>query len=657
FSHRSDHDRTDGGTVGNGLQFPITVTLSQASGSPVIVTVASSSPSLLTLAGRSTDVGTGSINVQVAPGATSFSLFAQGLQNSGSVTLTASNAAAIYISGTSTVTLAPSGFVIAGANGVGSSMNVNQGSTTTLTVSSAQLSASGNFVQIQQLMGGGTAAVTLSNSNSGAGTLSSSSLNFTGATDSVTLTFRANPTTAATTVISASTPAGFTTPAANANKIPITVQVATIIPSDVTVGKNLETTASVTLQGTAPTDLVVTLTSSDVTKVLLAVLPTDVGSQSITMLIKAGRSGTPDFYVYGVGGSGAATYNASASGFGNANGNVTLTPSGFILSGPFGIGANFFTTVGSPSSSIDVMPAMLDSSGNFVAVQPLAGGQGTTVNLTSLPGSVGTITSSVTIPAGSFDATAQFQPLSSGTATLKAAPPSGFAAATAGTITATVITPRITIDSGSIIGKGLQQAATLFLGAPAPAGGVIVTLSSDVPGALNLSASATSAGAAMIPILVPGGSTSIIYYMQALSDTGTVNVTASATGYASGSGAETLQPSGFVIGGPFGPGYPVTVSVGSSTDVTVSSVILDDFGNMLQTQPVAGGSGISIGLTSSNPAAGSIPPTVAIAPGGAGGVVQFNAAATPGQTVLTVVQPSGFAQPAQNLVKLMTTVQ
>jgi hypothetical protein len=641
-----------GGTVGNNLQLQVVVSLTQASASSTQVTISSSNPSLVTLAGRSTDVGTGSISIQLPAGATTFGVYAQGLQSAGSVTLTAS--AGGFLSGTSVITLAPSGFVVFGPNGVGASVTVNQGSVTSLSVSAAQLDSSGHYVQIQQLRGPASAMVTLSSSSSSIAAVAPASLTFTGGIDTLPAQVTAGS-TAGSTVVMASVPTGFTTPALNANIIPFTVQVASIVPANVSVGKNLETNANVTLQGTAPADLSVTIVSNDSTKLLLAKNPADAGSSSIILTIKAGHSLTPDFYVIGLDSTGSATYNASANGFGNANGTVTLNPSGFVLSGPFGLGQDFFTTTGSGPSSIDVASAMLDGGGNVVAAQAVAGST-VTVTLSSTNSVVGSITPSVMIIPGTGDATAQFTPLTGGSTTLKANPPAGFSAAPAGSINASVITPKIIIDSGNTIGSGLEQPGNIFLGAPAPAGGVQVTLTSDTPGAMNFSASATAAGSAVLVVTIPAGSSSAQYYMQALTSSGVVGVTATAAGYQNGTGSETLAPSGFIIGGPFGPGFPMTSHVGTPDTVTVSPAVLDSLGNVQFTQQLAGGPGLSVTLTNSNPSVGTIPLSVPISGGASSGSVQFTPLAT-GSTAITVVQPAPFSTPNVLDTTLSVTVQ
>ena len=141
-------------------------------------------------------------------------------------------------------------------------------------------------------------------------------------------------------------PSGFSTPNQNAS---VTVQVnatsLSIEQTSVIIGQNLQTDARVVLAGVAPGGgLAVTVTSNDPSRLLLSTDPTAAGARSISLSVAGGGRATPTFYVQALGSSGNATYTASAPGFGNATQTVTLASSGFVISSPFGLGANFFTT-------------------------------------------------------------------------------------------------------------------------------------------------------------------------------------------------------------------------------------------------------------------------------------------------------------------------
>ena len=126
-----------GANVGKDLQAQLSITLDNPvpPGFPLAVKVSSSDGSKLVL-GSLVGAGTPTTILGFPVGSNSGILYAQALSDTGSVTVTVS--ADGYTSGSSTVTLTPSGFVVVGPSGVVStvpqSFLTNQGSTTTLTV-------------------------------------------------------------------------------------------------------------------------------------------------------------------------------------------------------------------------------------------------------------------------------------------------------------------------------------------------------------------------------------------------------------------------------------------------------------------------------------------------------------------------------------------
>src|SRR5690242_1798284 len=101
---------------------------------------------------------------------------------------------------------------------------------------------------------------------------------------------------------------------------------------NLTVGRNLQTTAALTLDDAAPPEgLDVKLTSSDPKRLLLSTSAEKAGSASIVMNVRAGSRFSIEFFVQGLAASGTVSYTASAPGFESAAGTVTLAPSGIIF--------------------------------------------------------------------------------------------------------------------------------------------------------------------------------------------------------------------------------------------------------------------------------------------------------------------------------------
>ena len=134
-------------------------------------------------------------------------------------------------------------------------------------------------------------------------------------------------------------------------------------------------------------------------KLLLAQFPTDIGNNNfIDVVIPNGGSQTPEFYVYGLANSGTATFIASADGYGETDGtpNVTLQPSGIMISGPAGLGGfNGITgTTGTQISQpvVNVNTALLTPGFTYSGIlQNVAGGNPVTVNYFSSVPAVGNV--------------------------------------------------------------------------------------------------------------------------------------------------------------------------------------------------------------------------------------------------------------------------
>ena len=640
-------------TVGRALQAPVAITIPQAAPPGGLrVTIASTNSALVLVAGRPGDAGTPSIVVTIPEGLNTVGgIFVQGLASSGTAQVTAS--ASGYSTGTATITLAPSGFILTGPNGPGvPSFTTPQNVTTTLTVLPVRLDSSMNFVENQAVAGGTSVTVSISNTNPGIGTVTPASVTLNGGDATAAVTFRAQAT--GSTTLTAEVPAGFALPAGGANSLTANVTPTGISASDVTVGQNLQTTTILTLNGAAPSGgITVTLTSSDPAKLLFSRTATGTGTPSITLDIQEGRTTSPEFYVQGLGNSGVVTYSITATGgFGSSTGNVNLRPSGFVLNGPFGLGANFLTTTGAANTDLTLFSALLSESLGIVAEQQVRGGITVNVPVTSSNTAVGTITTSpVVFTGGSSSATTQFRPVGEGDTTITAATPAGFSTpAAAASLTASVRRPALNVDDGLVIGRNLQQIATVLLGQPAPTGGLPVTLTSN-SGSLLLSTSATAAGSGSITITVPVGQSSANFYLQSLASSGTVTYSASAPGYTSRTASVGLAPSGIVIAGPFGFGFPLSTNVGAGPQpVTVFTALLDPATNgYVASQPLAGGMTLSVSLTNSNPAVGTVTTPVTISANSDNGVAQFNPLAV-GQTTIAVVQPAGYTTPSNNTV-------
>ena len=167
---------------------------------------------------------------------------------------------------------------------------------------------------------------------------------------------------------------------------------------------------------------------------------------------------------------------------------------------------------------------------------------GLTFSLTTDNTGIATVPATVTVNVGETSAQVLVTGVAVGTTTLRANAP-GINESSA-TINVNTL-PAMNIGN-TTVGKDLQVGLSGSLGLVAPAGHVQVTLTSSDPSKILLSASRTTAGSGSITIQVNAGSSFIpTFYVQSLTDTGTITITASAPGYATDTSTVTSAPSGF----------------------------------------------------------------------------------------------------------------
>lgn len=199
------------------------------------------------------------------------------------------------------------------------------------------------------------------------------------------------------------------------------------------------------------------------------------------------------------------------------------------------------------------------------------------------------------------------------------------------------------------VGESLEVIANVTLDEAAPASGLEITLTSSDPSRVMFSKTAERAGSRSIKLTVRAGFRgSPDYYIQGLGKSGTVSYTASAPGFANGSGTVALAPSGVVLARS-GMGVPtfLTTTGAAKTNLVVYSALLDSEMNFVHPQPVAGGRSVSVTVTSSNVKVGAVvPAAVTIAGGSASAGIEFRPFMA-GETTLSLNVPQGFSAPAQ----------
>jgi hypothetical protein len=452
---------------------------------------------------------------------------------------------------------------------------------------------------------------------------------------------------------------------------------------EVNVGSNLETAVLIRVSAPAPEPgLDIALRSSDPARLLFSKMPDQPGTPSLVVRARPGFSQSQEFWVQGFGSPGTISYTASAAGFATESGVVNVSPSGLVIRGPWG-GAKFVTTTGSTPSRITLTSVRLLPTLKIAEEQYVAAGISVRVDVISSNPDAATIAESpleikggtnvvatLLRPAGEGDTTVSVRGRLKDNETSILSVPADLA-----TVVASVQKPRIAVSNDIVIGKNLQLGGVIALAEPAPASGLDVTLVSDDPGKLLLSDSPTTVGAKSVTLKVSPGKTSERYSLQALGDSGTVTYSAMAPGYRGRTGTVTLTPSGAVItlasqgppdeahvfrkeaAEPITPSFVTPLSQPTPTRLVVWTLQLHPVtlrGADITTQALRPGLSVTIPLTNSNPAVGTMASSVTIQGGSDHAITEFTPLSV-GSTEISVTTPQGFA-PSANSTKLIAIV-
>jgi hypothetical protein len=535
-------------TIGKDLQ--VTGGVSLGDSAPAggrIVTLTSNSPDVLLSKSR-TSLGTQSLTFDVAAGNSGVGTFyIQSLASTGTATLTAT--ADGYQTGTNTVTLRPSGFILSThTTGVGGNVTTTTFSANfDVIVQPAVLTTAGTLDAYQELRAGlAPVSVNLTNTDvegANIGALSGTSVIFN--STEITKKVQFDPANAGRARIGATAPTGFATPTTGASFLVI-VNAPNISLGNVTIGKDLQVTHNASLAERAPVTTPMTITS-DSPDVRLSASRTALGSQSLTFQIAAGGSSVPTFYVQSLAGAGTATLTASAPGYNTKTVAITLRASGFAVStASSGIGGNVATTTFAANFAVKITPVMLTAQGQVDGIYELRAGFAPVqiaASVTDLAGSgVGSLLGNpVTIGANESEKTMQFDPQTAGRARVAITQPAGFTAPSVGSsFDVTVTAPPVSGIGNPAIGKDLQTALNLSLGIAPPAPvNVTVTISSG--SIATVSRDATLEGTQTITFTNVNTTTVGTIYLQGR-NIGTTTITVQAPGYTDATGHNHRQP-------------------------------------------------------------------------------------------------------------------
>ncbi len=610
--------------VGAGLRDRVSFSLAApAPAGGVTVTLTSSNSGVLTLSPDVTGaIGTTVATVVVPQGSSSGTFYLNGIEGQINTTATVTAAAPGYSNGTASVAVAPIVFEVVGLPATTTSLSPNTDFRVRIGVGTAA-----GIQDFQEVRAGSPGVLfTAANSN---GTVGQLVTNVGGAAQSRTVTVPAGAFESPTTVAGGgiafdplgvgSTTVTTTTSSAGAVALPSATTVVTVTGPGITFGANLRVGAglrdrvSFVLGAPAPPGgLSVTLTSSNSGVLTLSPDVTGtVGTPVATVVVPQGSS-SGTFYLNGIEGQiSSATVSASAPGFGSSSATVSVLPIVFEV-----VGLPATTTTLSPNTDFRVRVGV----GSVAVIQDFqevrAGSPGVLFTVANSNGTVAQLVTTaggaaqsrtVTVPAGAFESPSTaagggiaFDPLGAGSTTVTTTTTSAGAIARPSASTVVSVTgPGITFGANLRVGAGLRDRVAFTLGAPAPDGGLSVTLTSSNGAVLTLSPDVTSAiGTPVATVVVPQGSTSGTFYLNGIEGqiNTTATVTASAPGFGSGSATVSVAPIVFEVVGI--PATTTTLSPNSDFRVRIgvgTAAGIQDFQEVR-----AGSPGVLFTVTNSN---------------------------------------------------------
>jgi len=415
-----------------------------------------------------------------------------------------------------------------------------------------------------------------------------------------------------------------------------------IIGGSVTTGYDMESGVFISLPVAPPNPVTVTVTTNNPAVATASTSPTAVGQTTLVFPnVTSNSVGT----IYAQGQSvGSTTFSISAPGYTAGSAAVTVDPSGFVFDGGQGIST---TTLSTPTTeaiyTAVLTPGTLAIQSLGVQLNPNLAG--ISLSVTSSNTAVGTVNSPLVFAGGNTFQNIAFQPVGVGTTNLTlGAAPAGFSTPSQyQQITATVSTPTIIVN-GVTTGVNLQTAMSINLPV-APPNPVTVAVSVPAAGAATISNSQTVVGGTTLTFTNVTSTNVGTIYVQGQS-VGSITLTVAAPGYNSGTATLSVMQSGFVYDGA--SNITTTTFSGPTAEAVYTAVLTPNLTVQSLGLALSPGVGpVTVPLTNSTPAVGTIAPTsLVFNTGDSNHQYNFQPAAA-GSTNITLGTPAGFSTPIQ----------
>ena len=405
--------------VGEDLQDNFSVSLGSAPPSPVDITVTVASGAVARVSDNALVLGGTTVTIPAVGNTQPRAFTLQGLAQ-GTTTLTVS--APGYVTNIQTVTVDPSGFVIAASD----PLNTNTfAANAQVTIGAGRLNP-GTLAwsgSVQKVRAGLTVDVPVTSSNSTVGAITISPVSFASNASLVSTFF--DPLTAGTTTLAAGTPSGFDTPSTSRQATATVTAPAITAPVNPRIGEDLQDDFTIALSTAPPSPVDITLTISAGSVARVSTDAAVLGGTTLTLPAVA-NTATRTIFLQGLQ-KGSTTLTVTAAGYATSVQTIAVDPSGFVITGPVAIN----TTASAANVNVQIAPSRLDP----VTLDPqspfslgrVLPGMNVQVDVSTSNPSVGVMTLSPL----SFDSTVigvltQFDPLAAGSTTIVVTPPSGF---------------------------------------------------------------------------------------------------------------------------------------------------------------------------------------------------------------------------------------
>ena len=593
--------------VGSGLMVATSGALGTAAAGDLTLTITSSDPSKILLSRNPETEGSASIELPLAGGATDFTYWVHAIGGqTGEATLTAT--ASGYSDGTATATIAQPVLSIlalpAEVSATGSNVAFR-----------VQVGASGTSTDQLVRRGGGSYAVSVASSNAAAGKVLTSDDD----EGAVAVQIAEGENTSAATVEAGGVAfdpiaQGTTNVTASAEGAEGATRQVTVTGGglltvrDTTVGGGLQYQTRVIFSTEEHGALTLRLESSDPDKLLLSRFGNTAGTAVLEIEVASGAPQVSFVVQATEGETGEVTVTASATGFGSAEGTITIVrPALSIVNMQESIAANganqvFRVRAGLPNSDI------------FQAAR--FGGGGFPITLTSSNATAAHIAVGGGSTGASVDARIPEEqshtPFAGANALFVDPRAPGSTTVTVSSELATGDSEQTQIVGGAVVinadtvGGGLEEESRVTLPTAAH-GGVTVTVTSSDPSRVLLRRIDGTAGAASIEITVSDGSPNAFFWVQGVRGaTGTATVTATATGFAEDDATiRVVQPAVRLLG--LFDGQNVSIQGGNWPLRVQVGIPATSGGGLEVAQEVAvGTSPLTATITNSNTTAGRL---------------------------------------------------